>query len=406
MLQKKPIDRINHLSNVRISISDIHFLLFIICLFFLSFVNAGSSIENNIQGIFTLIFSIPILAIKHEKINSHTEAILSGLFIIFMLSSTWNYFGFSNFNSWLRVLNLISLMLFARTSYIFFSQNQEKIKYLVYIFPVISSIHIALVIKKWMVLDDPYFYDWVYQIGFFGNIRYVTILTSIGLICSLYLMLKANHLKKLLFLILSTLIMSFILWSGTRSVYIGLTLISLYFIYTSTNKLKNVLFFLLIVSSSIFIATRFPVDKSSLGLDRVGKFSTSGRIEIWIDTIHYIMQKPFFGYGAESFGSVHSFYGGSASHLVQAHNIILQVLIEFGATGLLILSIIFIINFFKTNQITRPLTDQTLFIAIVINYLTIGLFDGVAYYSFSLYFLALMFALLRITAKSTNPFIS
>lgn len=96
-----------------------------------------------------------------------------------------------------------------------------------------------------MVLDDPYFYDWVYQIGFFGNIRYVTILTSIGLICSLYLMLKANHLKKLLFLILSTLIMSFILWSGTRSVYIGLTLISLYFIYTSTNKLKNVLFFYL-----------------------------------------------------------------------------------------------------------------------------------------------------------------
>lgn len=98
------------------------------------------------------------------------------------------------------------------------------------------------------------------------------------------------------------------------------------------------------------------------------------------------MQKPFFGYGAESFGSVHSFYGGSASHLVQAHNIILQVLIEFGATGLLILSIIFIINFFKTNQITRPLTDQTLFIAIVINYLTIGLFDGVAYYSFSFTF--------------------
>ena len=405
MLQKKITDRINHLSNIRISTFDINFLLFITCLFFLSFANNGSSIENNIQGIFTLIFSITILVINYEKINDHIEGILGILFIILMLFSTWDYFGFSNFNSWLRVLNLISLMLFARASYIFFSQHQEKIKYLVYIFPIISLIHIVLVIKKWIVLDHPYLYDWVYEIGFFGNIRYVAILTSMGLICSLYLMLQANRLKRLLFLFSSILIMSFIFWSGTRSVFISITLISLYFIYTSTNRLKNTLFFLLIGSTSIFIASRFPVDKSSLGLERVGKFSTSGRIEIWIDTIHYIMKKPFFGYGAESFGSVHSFYGGSASHLVQAHNMILQVLIEFGVVALFILSIIFISSFIKIKQTTCPLTDQTLFIAIVINYLTIGLFDGVAYYSFSLYFLALMFALLRITAKSTNPFI-
>lgn len=405
MLQKKITDRINHLSNIRISTFDINFLLFITCLFFLSFANNGSSIENNIQGIFTLIFSITILVINYEKINDHIEGILGILFIILMLFSTWDYFGFSNFNSWLRVLNLISLMLFARASYIFFSQHQEKIKYLVYIFPIISLIHIVLVIKKWIVLDHPYLYDWVYEIGFFGNIRYVAILTSMGLICSLYLMLQANRLKRLLFLFSSILIMSFIFWSGTRSVFISITLISLYFIYTSTNRLKNTLFFLLIGSTSIFIASRFPVDKSSLGLERIGNLSTSGRIEIWIDTIHYIMKKPFFGYGAESFGSVHSFYGGSASHLVQAHNMILQVLIEFGVVALFILSIIFISSFIKIKQTTCPLTDQTLFIAIVINYLTIGLFDGVAYYSFSLYFLALMFALLRITAKSTNPFI-
>src|SRR5690606_11100257 len=157
--------------------------------------------------------------------------------------------------------------------YIFFSQYQEKIKYLVYVFPIIALTHIALVTKKWMVLDHPYFYDWVYQIGFFGNIRYVAILTSIGLICSLYLMLKTNHFKKLLFLILSTLIMSFIFWSGTRSVYISLTLISLYFIYISINRLKNALFFLLIISSSIFIATRFRVEKSSLGLERISNLS-------------------------------------------------------------------------------------------------------------------------------------
>lgn len=405
MLQKKITDRINHLSNIRISTFDINFLLFITCLFFLSFANNGSSIENNIQGIFTLIFSITILVINYERINDHIEGILGILFIILMLFSTWDYFGFSNFNSWLRVLNLISLMLFARASYIFFSQHQEKIKYLVYIFPIISLIHIVLVIKKWIVLDHPYLYDWVYEIGFFGNIRYVAILTSMGLICSLYLMLQANRLKRLLFLFSSILIMSFIFWSGTRSVFISITLISLYFIYTSTNRLKNTLFFLLIGSTSIFIASRFPVDKSSLGLERIGNLSTSGRIEIWIDTIHYIMKKPFFGYGAESFGSVHSFYGGSASHLVQAHNMILQVLIEFGVVALFILSIIFISSFIKIKQTTCPLTDQTLFIAIVINYLTIGLFDGVAYYSFSLYFLALMFALLRITAKSTNPFI-
>lgn len=405
MVQQKLTDKINYLSNIRMGTADIHFLLFIICLFFLSFANVGSSIENNIQGIFTLIFSIPIVAITHEKINNHVEAILGGLFIIFMLFSTWDYFGFSNFNSWLRVLNLISLILFARASYIFFSQYQEKIKYLVYVFPIIALTHIALVTKKWMVLDHPYFYDWVYQIGFFGNIRYVAILTSIGLICSLHLMLKTNHFKKLLFLILSTLIMSFIFWSGTRSVYISLTLISLYFIYISINRLKNALFFLLIISSSIFIATRFRVEKSSLGLERISNLSTSGRLEIWIDTIRYIIQKPFVGYGAESFGSVHSFYDGSASHLVQAHNIILQVLIEFGTRGLLILSTIFIINFIKIKQIIQPLTEQRLFIAIIINYLTIGLFDGVAYYSFSLYFSALMFALLRITAKSTNPLI-
>lgn len=388
-----------------INFSDIHFLLFVICLFFLSFANAGSSIENNIQGIFTLIFSIPILFINYEKINNYIENILAVLFIILIIFSTGNHFEFADFNSWLRVLNLTSLVLFARASYIFFGQYHENIKYILFIFPIIGLIHIAIIIKKWILLDNPYLYNWVYEIGFFGNIRYVTILISTGLICNLYLMLKSNHLKKLLFLLSSIFIMSFIFWSGTRSVYISITLVSLYFIYISIDKLKHTIIFLLLAITSIFLATRFPVDNSSLGLERVSNFSTSGRIEIWIDTIHYIVQKPFIGYGAESFGKVHSFYGGTASHLVQAHNMILQILIEFGAIGLTIVAILFFIQLIKLKRIAQTLNEQTLFIAIILNYLIIGLFDGVAYYSFSLYFLALMFALLRITPKSINSFI-
>lgn len=389
----------NFLLKTKLDSSDIYFSIFILCLFFLSFANSGSSIENNIQGIFTLIFSIPVLTINYKKINGSIKNILGVSLIITMIFSTWNYFGFSNFNSWLRVINLIALIFFAKSSCIFFKNNQERIKYLLFVFPIIAIIHIFLIVEKWTILDNPYAYDWVYKIGFFGNIRYVAILTSIGLICNIYLMLKENNFKRLLFLLSSILIMSFIFWSGTRSVFMSILLISLYFIYSSTDKLLDTLTIFILMVTSILISMHFPVAQTSLGLERITHTSTSGRIDIWIDTIHYIMHKPLIGYGAESFGVVHSFYNGSGSHLVQAHNMILQILIEFGIIGLTIISILIFLQIKKIELTNRAFNEQSLFIAIIFNYLSIGLVDGIAYYSFSIYFLILVFALLDIHIK-------
>lgn len=194
--------------------------------------------------------------------------------------------------------------------------------------------------------------------------------------------------------ITSIIFLSFILWSGSRSAYISLFFVTIYLFYFSTDKFKHITKTVTIFFISLVISLLFSIKNNVFGIQRIQNYSSSGRTEIWLETLNHIIKKPFLGYGADSFSLIMNNYG---RNYYQAHNFILQILIEFGFIGFIII----IFNFYKYGKNIKfninP--DQNLFIAILINYFIIGLFDGVAYYTFSLFFIGFAFSILRINSR-------
>lgn len=72
------------------------------------------------------------------------------------------------------------------------------------------------------------------------------------------------------------------------------------------------------------------------GYGRLTDSSSSGRVDLWIITLDLIAQRPVFGWGEEHL----RFVPVPLSRPVHPHNVVLQILLAWGALGLLLVSIL------------------------------------------------------------------
>ena len=202
--------------------------------------------------------------------------------------------------------------------------------------------------SKFLIFSD--FYSWgglvgfSYQTGVTGY--YLGILLGFVL-CVLFFDEHLRKSQKLALVIASVVIVAFILLTAKRSVLLIAAVLT-YALLCYRNK-KSLM---KIVSMTVLFFVCASVLLCCTGAGRalikrtMGSNPLSGRVEIYSQMIELIKQKPIFGHG---FGSTLAYI----QRFRNGHNIYLQVLMENGIVGLLILGAVFVYHLLFTYRTLR-----------------------------------------------------
>jgi O-antigen ligase len=116
----------------------------------------------------------------------------------------------------------------------------------------------------------------------------------------------------------------------------------------------------------------------AVGLDSIARYGSSGRIELWSDTLDAILQRPWLGWGEAQFRAIFR----DEWFVAQPHNVVLQVLLAWGLIGtLLCLAVTIWVapRFLKAQSAeAAPFQCAALILA------AFSFIDGALYYSHSL----------------------
>lgn len=135
---------------------------------------------------------------------------------------------------------------------------------------------------------------------------------------------------------------------------------------------------------------------------------SSGRLEIWKSSLALAFERPLLGHGPDGFRA--SRIGQSYRHIVQSHNLFLQVFVEMGATGLLLVSL-FLYQLLRQplasllrarRNGTADMTHALLFAAFM-GFMIVSLVEGLFYHSVSLLVISVLAPLTFAVAKNTEP---
>lgn len=316
-----------------------------------------------------------------------------------------------NMNAWYRYYQLLGLFLFSFSLFLIIRlTSDEFISYMV--FGVFISVFVYLLIigLKWFSLEDPTVYDWVRGTPFFLNIRHLAHFLCISFSVSLFCFFYFSGVKAYLSVFIIFISFFLIFWSGTRAGVValigGFIICSLLFPFKSRLKKYAVLLFIMLFS--LYLSSFFQVYNNSLGFFSAYERSlsstnvnnlSSSRIDIWTRSFEFIMIKPSFGWGGEGFFETNK----DQFSVIQVHNIFLQVLIEWGLVGfILVFMLVFKVYFTglyvallnnKKDYICNNLRIKLgLIIATVL--LILGLFDGVFYYNLTIMWIGISLALI------------
>lgn len=255
---------------------------------------------------------------------------------------------------------------------------------------------------KWINIDDPYLFNWVFGTPFFNHIRHFGFI-QIAVLPLLYLPLfNSFQFKNILVLVLLTIFWSSVIWTGSRGTFLSAIIISC-IIPFCLNYNKKALFTLFSVAFVFgwLIALQFPVESYVLDPYRLlflnfengiesSKQVSSGRTEIWLRILNTMWNRnPLFGLGANSYDLVSPrIWPGTT----QAHGGPVQLFTEFGILGFsaLLLSFAVCIKiWFQCKATNLQLLSRVAILGICIA----SVIDGHFYFNFSLLFISTILAL-------------
>lgn len=148
----------------------------------------------------------------------------------------------------------------------------------------------------------------------------------------------SRYMERVIFLIVLAMNALLIVTTSARSVLIGIFVIFIaWIIAKSYRKLFDKLIYIVLVGNFLFVGLYVGLKDTGFG-DLLNGFSLtvfnknlfSGRPEIWQGVISAILEKPLFGYGLGV--KAHEV---ADTHLT-AHNMYLQILLEFGIIGFVV----------------------------------------------------------------------
>ncbi len=196
---------------------------------------------------------------------------------------------------------------------------------------------------------------------------------AIGTILSFFIVIDSKNKKYIVISLILLLLFSFNLFFSLSRASWVFTAVSIflavcYTIFTGKlTKNKILLFSTLTLGILRLFTTQDDLSKRFLLLI---DGNSSSRFKIWIDTLPYIKESPFFGYGIDTFTMlVTNKYSG-------IHNSTIEILLFLGAFGL-----ITYLNFFKIIFIKAFFSKKHYCIFFLLGFLLLLQFDGSLIYS-------------------------
>jgi hypothetical protein len=278
----------------------------------------------------------------------------------------------------------------------FFAKSEEPLKVLQ------VAVALSLVVICYRLIDgaDAVF-NWI-RLPIFGNIRRLAM--TVGLM-SVFLYRDAGYRQseKWLFVLARIIGLSLLFWSGSRGAMLAWLLAFLTFIGLSGQwaKLRGWLFE---VSVAVVLALLFDVGNPSMGFlnaffrSGIGAGGldgmSSGRLSLWLKTLDALHESDvaLWGAGGNGFVRLRLMF----DQIFHPHNIVLQVLTDWGAGGFLLL--LWLVRQGLPDHISARKGSNDgmvgLGAALMVFLLVTGLLDGGLYHLQYLFFAAIAFALI------------
>ena len=190
-----------------------------------------------------------------------------------------------------------------------------------------------------IVVPDYLNFSWTAMLPSATSVRHIGNYVAILAIAPAALFLFGEGSRKYGILLCWIVACTFVAWTGSRAALLGLLVgVVAAFVVTSGAAVKAKWAQLGISATGGFaISLALPNPDPAFGLIRMLQHSsseadsTSGRIEIWQQTWQHVLQHPWGGHQAGTFGSrMHELYGYD---LDNPHNFVLQYLYDWGFVG-------------------------------------------------------------------------
>lgn len=291
----------------------------------------------------------------------------------------------------------------------FFARSEEMLRVL----QVAAALSLIVICYRLIDSADGVF-DWVHP-PIFGNVRRLAM--TVGLM-SVFLYRDTEHQEKRLLTLARIIGLGLLFWSGSRGAILAWALALLTFTWHAGQWTKLRAWSLEAVVAML-LAVLFDVGNPSMGI-LTGIFYrsfnaaisgggvdaiSSGRVTLWLKTLD-ALQDPhvaFLGAGGNGFVRLHLWY----RQIFHPHNIVLQVLTDWGIGGL------FLLLWLVREWIPKILSaagkggTTSVGLALMVFLLITGLLDGGLYHLQYLFFASIAFALVAAGAVddvSTNRF--
>ena len=344
-------------------------------------------------GGFLLLISLTIaFAFKKGEIlkNKWNYPIFLSIFIIFFNS----FFAYLRINYeplfeinrniiWLNLFNWIPILIFYLGFQIYLINIKQRRLFGIFLISGTFPVILSCIIQKFFNINGPFetlfgtivwfnrALDESGHTGLFNNSNYLGMWLTLCLPFSLSFLKHNNEYiaNKLTLILINIFLIYFSVMSSSRNALLGI-IISFLFIFGIKKFIKFCLFFFLGIFIIYLLVTLFSlINEISFGnfiqigaFDKILNYNVGvnyPRLLIWRSTLSFILQKPFFGWGAGTFPDVFANKG----HVIipffyfkhtHSHNIILELSYNFGIPLTLILISTFLIIFKKAfNNIKK-----------------------------------------------------
>ncbi len=246
----------------------------------------------------------------------------------------------------------------------------------------VTSFIVAVIQKILKIYPDPIHRPGRVASIYFNENYYSTVIEFVVVI-SLYLLFQSTSKKAKLFygsVILMNIIGLYL--SQCRTAYIAVAVSITVFLLIHSNKKQifvvtlgflclSLLMILFYDTMDIGILERFSIKTLIKDLDF--------RIGIWETAFESVKEFPFFGHGYYSYGAVmNAVPSGSAFMAIHAHNLFIEILMDFGMIGaafLLAFCTFSIISCIKSSIHSKNKTSLALIICTVLSIIIHGMFD-------------------------------
>ena len=366
----------------------------------------GNSHKYNTVGTLMLLLGIVALRIVLpftfkeiflKNTNSPSFFAIFGLLLIGIVQAIFeNYDQSRSYTRWFLYFSLFIIFLVihhARSSEIL---SHDSLSAILLAFVWLHWFLILYALYVWPGWQVGAYFSGDLLLNYFSNVRGFGKLNWLISFACLYLFfLPSKYWLKVVFLVTFLSSVMAIVYSGGRGAMIAVVTMLFFLMITKYRFSFKVFSVALPFSIGVMYLGYLLMDGRGLGSFFQFLFDSSGRVDMWQESMGAGLSKLWFGIGPEAFKSNPQIpiWG----RYTNPHNGLIQIFLEFGAIGLLLFSIpllrLAIFFFDEHNWQSR---EKVLLMSFAFSWLVYSLIDGVAYHFFPLVFniviLAYMFS--------------